>query len=99
MKGSNIMVVFGVIQLLVGTLMLRRALSARARLSPWRGQLMIACSSVVLGATWMLSRGQVAPAVGVASLGCIVGFVVGSVVSLREGKRVHLGRRDRQEGA
>lgn len=90
---------FGVIPLLVGTLMLRRLLSARARLSPWRGQMIVAGSSIALGAIWMLSRGRVAPAVGVASLGCIVGYVIGSVISQREANRLELRRRSQEDGA
>ncbi len=88
MKGSTIMFAFGIMQLLVGALMARRALIARARRSAWRGPLMIAGSSIALGATWMLARGEAQRAVGVASLGCIVGYIVGSIISVRETKRL-----------
>lgn len=98
MKGSSILFVFGFIQLLVGTRMLRRALAERARLGPWRGQAILAASSIAFGVTCMLSRGQMQPAVGVASLGCILSYVIGGVVSLREPKRLTLDRRHHRHG-
>ncbi len=87
MNGSILMFTFGELQVIVGALMARRALTARARLSPWRGQLMVPGSSIALGATWLWSRGKMRDSAGIWSLVCIAGFTIGSIISLRETKR------------
>ena len=88
MSGSMFMFAFGGLQVIVGALMAKRSLTARARLSPWRGQLIIAGSSIALGATWLWSRGEMRDAAGIWSLVCIAGFTIGSIISSRETKRM-----------
>jgi hypothetical protein len=88
MSGSILMFAFGGLQLIVGALVAKRALTARARLSPWRGQLIIGSSSIALGATWLWSRGEIRDAAAMWSLACIIGFTIGSVITLRETKRL-----------
>ncbi len=83
-----VMLAFGVVVLITGLGMARQALVARERLCSWRGKLTVAGSSIALGAAWILSRGELGNAVAATSAVSIVGYIVGSLVSQRETKRM-----------
>ncbi len=84
---------FGVAQVFIGVAMARTALAARTQLAPWRGRLIVAGSAIVLGVGLVAARGEVRISTAIAALGSIIGFITGSLLSIREGRRDARSRR------